>query len=183
MSNTCRFQPVKCPDLLHFFVLYYCRWRDFRFWAVVWTKEGILWPKLRTDAAVFPERGFISTWLEPSPHLLLVFSLDLLSPMPIPMKTREKSIITLATDVNKSTRHNHIMRLYESRLKPLKQSILILTAASVRQPGLELDPWRKKRQQKPSTNRPDIRRHPTQSYEVAAQLKPDSGFFFFPPRV
>lgn len=69
------------------------------------------------------------------------------------------------------------MRLYESRLKPLNQSILISTAASDRQPGLELDPWRKKRQQKPSTNRPDIRRRPTQSYEVAAQLKPASGFF------
>lgn len=73
------------------------------------------------------------------------------------------------------------MRLYESRLKPLNQSILISTAASDRQPGLELDPWRKKRQQKPSTNRPDIRRRPTQSYEVAAQLKPASGFF--PPHV
>lgn len=69
------------------------------------------------------------------------------------------------------------MRLYESRLKPLNQSILISTAVSDRQPGLELDPWRKKRQQKPSTNRPDIRRRPTQSYEVAAQLKPTSGFF------
>lgn len=69
------------------------------------------------------------------------------------------------------------MRLYESRLKPLNQSILISTAVSDRQPGLELDPWRKKRQQKPSTNRPDIRRRPTQSYEVAAQLKPASGFF------
>lgn len=63
------------------------------------------------------------------------------------------------------------MRLYASRLKLLNQSILILTAPSVRRPGLELDPWRKKCQQKPSRTGPDIRRRPTQSYEVAAQLK------------
>lgn len=63
------------------------------------------------------------------------------------------------------------MRLYASGLKLLNQSILILTAPSVRRPGLELDPWRKKCQQKPSRTGPDIRRRPTQSYEVAAQLK------------